>query len=66
MFKVAKCDWCENGHKDGIKTLVIHGEEIKFCSACGPQIKMVHAVTGEEKSISEIWYDIAKDNDETN
>lgn len=61
MYKVERCDWCENGHKDGIKILVVQKQEIKFCDRCGEQIKMVNQNTGEEKSIRQIWFDLGGD-----
>ena len=61
MYKVNRCDWCENGHKDGIKTLIVQKQEIKFCDRCGEKIMMVNPQTGEEKSIREIWLDLGSD-----
>lgn len=61
MFKVEKCDWCENGHKDGIKILVVQKQEIKFCNPCGRKIRMMNQSTGEEKTILEIWSDLGSD-----
>lgn len=61
MFKVDKCEWCENGHRDGIKILVVQGHNISFCDDCGEKIKMVNESTGEEKSIRQIWFDLGSD-----
>lgn len=63
MYRVQKCDYCRNGHKDGIKILIIQGVEKKFCGNCGPQIKMVDQETGEVSTLTDIWHECAKDTD---